>query len=399
MINTFKQLFFILIYVCTCVVSFFIPKKRNSIVIFCNEAGLFGGNIRAISFFIKNNKHTEVTIISFSKQTTEELLKLGFHAQAYPSLKATWSFLRAKLLIIECGLRIELCGLAGGSKVVQIWHGANLKYMVKGWYQFQKYSNPFEQLVRYIKINYPQYRFIVSPSEFYKENTFKTSFNSREVFVAGYPRNDLFFRADETQDEVGSSMDLVIKAKKHREAGGKVLVYCPTWRDNSEVNENVIPFIEESLIRFLEKNNIYLVVKKHHRDKRTPIPKNHPLVDVYPHDKDVYLLLKYSDLLITDYSSIYFDYLLLNKPVVFYPYDYETYVTRDRLFQYPYDDFTPGKKCLNENDLYEEILNALNNSQYYFEEREKIKTIAFGSEPCANSSEKIWNKCLEVLKE
>lgn len=396
-----KNLISIIIFCIFNLLSLIIPKNKKQVAFFCNEAGLFGGNIKSLFYYANSNhENLDIKILSFNKETMHDLKVIGFNSNYYPSLKGLFIFLRSKLIIIECGLRIELCGLCFNSKVIQLWHGANLKYMVKGWYQFQKYTNKLEQLVRWIKINYPKYEFIVSPSEFYKENTFKTSFHSKEVFVAGYPRNDLFFRADLPEDEVGSFMPIVEKAKTHQKAGGKVLVYCPTWRDNSEINDNVIPFHEEKLSQFVTENNIYLIVKKHHRDKRTPIPQNHPLIDVYPHDKDIYLLLKHSDLLITDYSSIYFDYLLLNKPVVFYPFDYDTYVTRDRLFQYPYDEFTPGKKCRTEVELYLEILKALKNAQtYYLTEREKIKEIAFGSSPCSNSSKKIWEKCLSALEE
>ena len=381
-----------------CLLSFLISKNKNRVTFVCNEAGLFGGNIRALfSHAFETSKNTHFNIVTSSRETHQQLKTLGFDSKYYPSVGAVWSLLRSKLVIVECGLRIELCGICAFGNVVQLWHGANLKYMVKEWYTKQPSEKNLKQLIYWIKINVPKYTFILSPSTFYMENTFRTSFNSHEVFVAGYPRNDLFFRSEKERDYWGSSSEIVKKAKLHLENKGKVVVYCPTWRDKGNFIDNVIPFHEEKLINFLKKNNILLVVKKHHRDPRQLISQAHPLVEIYPHDKDVYLLLKHSSLLVTDYSSIFFDYLLLDKPVIFYTFDYDIYVERDRSFQCSYDDFTPGKKCQNEDELYVEIESALGMANYYAEERHKMKTLAFDSIPCSDSSDRVWQKCLQFL--
>lgn len=384
--------------ICT-FLSYLVPKKKNSIVFFCNEIGLFGGNIKPIFLYaLKNFKSSHINLLTFKDSTSDQVKKLGIKAIKYPSLFGVWRFLRAEKVVIECGLRIEICGLLMNSQVFQIWHGANLKYMVKELNtaeNLKKLTIP-ERWVRLIKTNYPKYEFIVSPSEFYKKNTFSKSFSSKKVFVAGYPRNDLFFRDTIDADWLGVDRNIINKAKSHKKSGGKVVIYCPTWRDKALESEQANPFTS-NFLNFLEENNIFLIVKKHHRDKRNICDKDHHLVSIYPHSKDIYLLMKYSDLLITDYSSIFFDYLLLNKPVVFFPYDYNTYVRRDRLFQYDYDEFTPGKKCYDDKELSEEILKTFNeNDNYYKFERQRVKEIAFDKKPCYNSSEKIWQ---EIIKE
>lgn len=381
---------------CICsFISYIIPKKKNKIVFFCNESGLFGGNIKPMfihSFNALNGKN--IHLLTFSSTTVKEVQKLGFPVIHYPSFEGLWHFLRAEKVVVECGMRLEICGLAMNAKVFQLWHGANLKYMVKQSDAIEKFKgyNLFEKWIRLIKTNIPKYEFIVSPSKFYKENTFSKSFSSKKVVVAGYPRNDLFLRDTRGEDWISSDKSLVDLAISHRANNGKVILYCPTWRDNANRSEDVNPF-PEGFIRFLEENNILFIVKKHHRDKRTVYDKKHRLIKTYNHNKDVYLLMKNSDLLITDYSSIFFDYLLLNKPVVFYPYDYDTYVTRDRMFQYDYSEFTPGKKCQDDVELVAEINQAfLMGKDYYFEARKKIKEIAFDADHCVNSSEKIWTE-------
>jgi CDP-glycerol glycerophosphotransferase len=74
------------------------------------------------------------------------------------------------------------------------------------------------------------------------------------------------------------------------------------------------------------------------------IVEYHPLGDVYP-------LLPLCDLLITDYSSIFFDFLLLDRPMIFFAYDLDKYLAEDRAMYFEYDSITPGVKCHNYDEL------------------------------------------------
>ena len=395
--NYLKPICHLAAYSVCALLSYLIPKKKNKVTFFCNESGLFGGNIKPTFVYAKENySDYDLTLLSFKSKAVNDAEELGAVAFRYPSILGVWTFLRSESVVIECGMRLDICGLMMNSNVYQIWHGANLKYMVKQLDEITQLKNysAFRKVNRLIQSNLPKYRFVVSPSIFYKENTFSKSFNSKEVLVAGYPRNDLFFRETREEDWVSSDENIIKKAIKHRQEGGKVVLYCPTWRDQADKDENVNPF-SDKLIEFVTKNNIYFVVKKHHRDPRTVYDKDHTLIDTYPFNKDIYLLMKNSDLMISDYSSIFFDYLLLDKPVVFYPYDYELYMSRDRKFQYDYEAFTAGKKCKAETELYEEMTKALDDKNYFQDERNRIKELAFGKIPCSNSSRKIFDELIK----
>ncbi len=84
-------------------------------------------------------------------------------------------------------------------------------------------------------------------------------------------------------------------------------------------------------------------------------------------------ILPLADMLITDYSSIYFDYLLTNKPIIFTPFDYEKYITKDRELYYDYNEVTPGPKCNDWNEVLEWIKKFEENSNLFQEKRYKIK--------------------------
>jgi CDP-glycerol glycerophosphotransferase len=86
---------------------------------------------------------------------------------------------------------------------------------------------------------------------------------------------------------------------------------------------------------------------------------------------DVYPLLTKCDLMITDYSSIFVDYIIQDKPVVFFPFDYHYYVNNARALQFDYDDVTPGRKCFTYEDLETELRRILVDGVDEYREKRK----------------------------
>lgn len=397
--STIRDILRFFVFIISAILSYLIPKSSKKTVFICNETGALTGNIKALYQYALNaSPELRLLVFTGNENTYHSLKNRGYDVFFYPCLLSIWHLLTSRKVVIETGLSIERCGFCLNSQVFQLWHGANLKYMVKEWDALRDRSGErfLVKTLRNIKVNLPRYEFVLAPSEFYKENTFKTSFNAKNVYVAGYPRNDIFFKTEKILDLESADAVLIDKAKAHRNNGGTVILYCPTWRDQASRLEGVSPFDEAKLFSFLEKNNILLIMKKHHRDLRVLAQAKHILIDIYPHSLDIYPLMKHTNMLISDYSSIFFDYLLLNKPVIFYPYDYEQYMRRDRLFQYDYNEFTPGRKCRSEESLYTEIILALKDKNYYVEERDKVKGIVFDQEKCRDSSSYIWNEILKA---
>ena len=85
--------------------------------------------------------------------------------------------------------------------------------------------------------------------------------------------------------------------------------------------------------------------------------------------QDIYTILTEFDLLITDYSSVHFDFLLTNKPIIFAPFDKEKYLMEDREFYYNYNDVTPGPKASNWSELLVYIEKFIQNPKLYDKER------------------------------
>ena len=100
--------------------------------------------------------------------------------------------------------------------------------------------------------------------------------------------------------------------------------------------------------------------------------------------------MRQTDFLITDYSSIFFDYLLLDKPIIFAPFDQEDYLKNDREFYYNYELVTPGIKAKDWDEVLERVKNLIYCDNYtYNEERAFIKKM-FHTFSDGNSSERVF---------
>jgi CDP-glycerol glycerophosphotransferase (TagB/SpsB family) len=199
---------------------------------------------------------------------------------------------------------------------------------------------------------------------------------TRKYVVLGAPRNDYLFSE--------------IADPYHREYK-KVIIYAPTFRESKTEGERLTldfwfeKFSSKDFYRFLLQNNYLFIWKLHPNEERRwksfeqdNIPSNLLiLTDSKLRDMNVdfYQLLSLTDLLITDYSSIYADYLLLDKPMIFIPADIGKFDEERGLLLSPYDTWMPGPKCHDQNELQEEIGRSLSDDNYYRKERNFLRDV------------------------
>lgn len=172
----------------------------------------------------------------------------------------------------------------------------------------------------------------------------------------------------------------------------KNILYAPTFRD---IDRNTIlnaKFDLQRLNNFLKKFSAIFLIKFHPIIKLEKNLQKYSNIFFVSPNTDIYPLLKYVDILVTDYSSIYFDFLLLDKPIIFFPYDFEKYISKDRELYFNYNDFTPGMKANNFKELLKKIeLTLTNKNDEYKEFRKRIKNLVFKYED-GNSSERLLKK-------
>ncbi|MBT3119823.1 CDP-glycerol glycerophosphotransferase family protein, partial [Bacillus inaquosorum] len=186
---------------------------------------------------------------------------------------------------------------------------------------------------------------------------FKRAFKfNKRVFELGYPANDIFFKKDisglrdELKEKVGIPKDK------------KVILYAPTWRDNESSASWQHSFeIKINLNDFMERlsDEYILLLRMHHLiSDSIVIPdeyKDH-IFNVSSYD-DIQELYVISDILITDYSSVFFEFANTKKPILFFAYDYNLYKEEIRGFYLDMKKDLPGPILQSS----EELLNSIKN--------------------------------------
>lgn len=173
--------------------------------------------------------------------------------------------------------------------------------------------------------------------------------------------------------------------------GKNIILYCPTHRNEGKEPIHIEKIFElDKLEKYLAGRDYYLVIKKHfyHREEIENLEKYPHIIDITREDIDTQILTIESKALITDYSSIYIDYLLLDRPILFYCYDYKHYLEKDREMYFEYEDVTPGEKAENFDELFEQIKGVIENGgDYGRKDRERVKNMFYckaGQGPVGN---------------
>jgi len=224
---------------------------------------------------------------------------------------------------------------------------------------------------------------IVISSENIRAN-YRTAFkiSDSKIIALGQPRNDAMYNQFNFDRNIFTELNYLEILRKRYE---HIIVWMPTHRliSGSGVADLIdgYRFDLKKLLHLLKTTNSCLIIKGHFLDAsdlKQKLKFTEPII-LYPH-ADPYPLLRFSDILITDYSSVYFDYLLLNRPIVFAPFDYDIYMKADASFYYDYDQVTPGVKCYDWNELISELEHLIRcqsdkQADPYPKEREKINRL------------------------
>lgn len=245
---------------------------------------------------------------------------------------------------------------------LQTWHGTPLKRLahdivVPEGTTFYRSGMSEQQMHETYDKDVAKYNYMISPSAFTTE-VFQTAFqiNRERLIETGYPRND--FLSNVTADQMEQ-----IKNKYHLPKDKKIILYAPTWRDNSfeakgytftlKVDFDVWQKIlgDEYIVLFKPH---YLIITKYDMKKYEGF--------VYPMEatSDISELYVIADVLVTDYSSVFFDYAILKRPIYFYMYDLEDYKEELRGFYIDIYHDLPGQVMIEERS----VLEAIKKQEY-----------------------------------
>ena len=300
------------------------------------------------------------------------------------SIQGIRQALSAGVWFTSAGLPAYGTGLHKKRLIINLWHGVPLKKIALLDPNLKKAAR-----IYFKKIFSENYTCILTTShELIPLMARSFAVSEDKIKVWGQPRNDGLFQKNDCREILGQLFSDLPEYTK-------TVLYAPTFRDYGQVQ--LFPFKDfdqAQLEAFLEEKNMLLFIRTHVAEQGSAAPYLGKRIRFLGNEQaeDVTGILNIFDCLITDYSSIYIDYLLTDKPMIFLPYDRQQYLD-GRGMNFDYDDVTPGPKPETFNDF----LDALSPKEDFWKsERTRVNRLFNEIQhPCAAD---ICNKVLKMIR-
>ncbi|WP_413757502.1 CDP-glycerol glycerophosphotransferase family protein [Streptomyces sp. MMBL 11-3] len=258
---------------------------------------------------------------------------------------------------------------------LQTWHGSALKRMGFDEPEWKLRSRAAQEEQQRVLDRFD--RFLIRSEHDVRTLARAFRLKERTLLRVGYPRNDELVRAGRLEEATGRRERGPLAAELGIPDDRAVLLYAPTFRHRGGKRRRFeLPFDVE---RFADEfgDRYVLLVRSHYLDHVVLPPSvRGRVLDVSAHH-DVTPLLALADGLITDYSSVMFDYALLGRPMFFFAYDYEEYVHEGRGTYFDLLERAPGPVVRTEEELYV-ALASLDEQAVKYEEARKGFVAEFG---------------------
>lgn len=277
-----------------------------------------------------------------------------------------------------------------GNVFLQTWHGTPLKKLVFDQEEVMAASPLYKaQFYKQSRI----WDYLIS-ANYFSTNAFRSAFMyDKEILEYGYPRNDLMYHPD--RDNITADLKKKIKVPE----GKKTILYAPTWRDDEYYGRGEYKFTLKLNLRLLrqELGDDYIVLLRTHyfiADNLDVSGLEDFVVNVSKYD-DITELYLISDILITDYSSVFFDYANLKRPILFYTYDLDKYRDMLRGFYLDIENDVPGPLLFTDEEVVDAVKNIDCISEDYKDKYDKFYE-KFCSLENGHASEMVAKKVFEL---
>lgn len=361
-----KRIIFKLYKIIFKICGIIIPKNKNMIMFESFLGKQYSDNPRAIYEYIKENYPDYKMYWSVDRKSINYLKKYQIFTVKRFSIR--WIFLmnRSKYWISNSRLPLWI-PKPKNTIYIQTWHGTPLKKLALDMEEVHMPGTNTEKYKRNFMYEASKWDFLVSPNA-YSTNIFKRAFKfENTILETGYPRNDYLIN-NNNPSEINK-----LKEKLNIPIEKKVILYAPTWRDNYYFSKGRYKFDIPIDLNLLHKNlskDYVLLIRLHYLISEEINLSNYKgFIYDLSHHVDIRELYLISDILITDYSSVFFDYAILKRPIIFYVFDIEEYRDKLRGFYFDFEKEAPGPLVRNT----EQLLEAINSTEEHQEITDKVK--------------------------
>lgn len=342
--------------------SFCIPRQKNKWV-FGSLIG-FSNNSKFFLCYVNKYQKERCCYWIGNKKTVEDARRNDIKAYERWSLRGMWHCLTAGVYVYDSYASDINVYCSGGAFKVNLWHGVGIKNI-----EHKISAGPLSKILHtknwWIKMKHLPH--FIKPDVFLSTSALMTEhfsvcfeLNKERIVESCYPRCEVFsWEKDYLSDFICRfGNEASISLLKRIKSVSYTCLYMPTWRDSGGDLFVKAGMDFGRLNKVLCRKNRLLIVKLHPVDHQSlGVGEYSNIVFVDP-SIDIYPFFALTDCLITDYSSVYYDYILMDeKSVILFPFDYDDYIHNNRDLAFDYNQYTAGIKA----DNFEELLELLGN--------------------------------------
>lgn len=321
-----------------------------------------GSNIGVVIEYLKN-KRLPYNMVYITKDDVEGIKgkKILLNFIPFFVVKAYHLATSSYVFLDDIFLPMSYLKFKKDVKVIQLWHGTGT---IK---KFGQDSNTGKLKELEYQANQTITHLVVNSSTMIDQYSGAFGVSADRIYAIGLPRTDILFQEDLLEESKKEFYEEYPQLKDK-----KIMLYAPTFRD-SEVENPKMELDIDLIIDQLPSEWVLVlklhpyVAKRYHmeQDKKRDYTRVYNL----SHFSDLNTLLGASTLLITDYSSIVYEYCLQEKPMIFYAYDLEEFSDKGRGFYNPYIEFVPGPVVTRTK----EIVSYIQEGHYDLERIQRFK--------------------------
>lgn len=319
-----------------------LPQKANGVALISPHNGGFHDSLGEVKAALEQRGGYDILLIRGNDIKGKTDMKKMFRFFAVQPI----CLARMKYIFLNDNFNpLAFCPLRKSTVVTQLWHGEGALKKIGLCLHLPPAIEALERKL------YRKYTYAVSSSEevrFVHQTAFDLP--PERVLAVGSPRTDTFFRPFDGAGERQKWDEAYPQCK-----GKKLILYAPTFRDDGAADGELLTHFDGAAFQKRFGQDCALLVRLHPQVHSGGTVEGAVDVTDYP---DIGTLLHLSDVLITDYSSVFMDFVLLNKPCFFYAFDVEEY-RKGRDFYGDYETTVPGPVATDFGTL----LNLLENPQ------------------------------------
>lgn len=357
------------------------PKEQGLVLCTAWFGQKYLDNTMYVYEYLLKNSNYKVLWMTHSDSIYRQLKKEGKPVAKFDSLLGVWNQIRAQAIFTTVQLSEFNSFLLTNVIHIDLGHG----HPIKDPGSLRWDSHIFRITEMYLDHNF-FYAICASHFSGEKLKEIIPDLDMNNIFISDYARNDVFI-----DKSLQTGKNLIIEHFKQEK---KAIVYMPTHRSDGKFKMNMSDILPLNDIQEMcERYGYVFVIKKHfyHRYELEDFSSYPNILDITNEsDIDPQVLLCQSDILITDYSACYIDYLLLDRPLLLYQYDYQYFQKHERSLYFPFNKLNIAPIVYRKNELVKNLEKLINSKvDEYSEQRNAFAHIYFENLHQNNGREKV----------